>query len=205
MAKCYQCDHKGFFVAEIDDDGGFLPAGAIYEAPDFSNGYIPRWNGAAWEQVENHKGEEGYINGETFTIKAYGPLPDGWSETAPPPDLEEVKEQARSALRQKRKNVEYGGFELDGQHWDSSEKDELRLNSVTRIFESGVPQYEGWKISEGVYITLTPGLVRQAALAFMEHYGKCFAVEAAKLAEIEALTSAEAVKTWLETKLDQGW
>lgn len=133
------------------------------------------------------------------------PLPVKTANPAPKPPLDTVKKTAQLALREKRKLIEYGGFELDGQHWDSAEKDELRLNSVTRIFEAGVPQYEGWKISEGVYITLTPELVQRAAMAFMQHYGKAFQVEAAKLAEIETLKSVEAVDAWLETELNQGW
>jgi hypothetical protein len=73
------------------------------------------------------------------------------------------------------------------------------------IVEMEIPQYEGWKISEGVYITLTPELVQRAAMAFMQHYGKAFQVEAAKLAEIEALEDANAVETWLATELNQDW
>lgn len=68
----------------------------------------------------------------------------------------------------------------------------------------GAP-YAGWKVSEGVYITLTPEVSGRAALTFMQHYGNCFAVEVAKLAEIDALEDVEAVEIWLETALNQGW
>ena len=127
------------------------------------------------------------------------------SKPPPPPTLEEAKNKAHAALRAKRREIEYGGIYVNGQKWDSEEKDELRLNSVAKLFETGIPAYEGWKISEGVYITLTPNVLSQAALALMQHYGNAFAVEAAKLAEINALESVEAVETWLETDLNQGW
>lgn len=204
MVKFYQYTADGYFAGEFEDHG-LLPNNATRTPPQLSDGYIPRWNGNRWVLVEDHKGQEGYLNGEQYTVKDYGPLPEGFSETSPPPSLEEATGMARNALREKRKAVEYGGFTLDGQHWDSAEKDELRLNSVTRIFESGVPQYEGWKISEGVYITLTPELVQRAATAFMQHYGHAFAVEAAKLQEISAFETVEAVDLWLETELSQGW
>lgn len=228
MATCYQLDNEGYLIAEADDFGGFLPAGAIYNAPPSAkDGHIRRWTGKKWEQVETHKGEEGYLDGKPHKIMEHGPLPAGWSDTPPLPTLEEAVIQAQAALREQRKTIEYGGFELDGQHWDSAEKDELRLNSVTKIFESGIPQYEGWKIADGVYITLTPELVQQAAMALMQHYGRCFAVEAAKLAEIAAMQAAGAaaieaaeapaekkaaedaavtgVRAWQETQLTQGW
>lgn len=91
MPKCYQYDHEGYFSFEIEDDCGFLPAGAVYHAPEFKDGHIPRWNGKTWEQVETHKGKEGYVNGQPYTIKKHGPLPEGWSETPPPPTVEEAK------------------------------------------------------------------------------------------------------------------
>ena len=42
-------------------------------------------------------------------------------------------------------------------------------------------------------------------MAFMQHHGRAFSVEAAKLAEIDALKSTGAVEAWLKTELNQGW
>lgn len=205
MTKAYQYDADGYFAGEIDDHG-LLPNNATYTALQLKNGYIPHWDGNAWKQVEDHKGEPGYLNGEAHTIKDYGPYPPGFSKTPPPPTVEEVKRQAITALREKRKAIEYGGVEIDGVKWDSAEKDELRLNSVMKLFESGaLASYDGWKVGEGVYITLTPELLQQATLAFMRHYGRCFAVEATKLAEIDAFNTPEEVETWMATKLEQHW
>lgn len=47
-------------------------------------------------QIENHKGKSGYVNGEPYEIKEYGPLPDGWSDTLPPPTTEELMSSLRS-------------------------------------------------------------------------------------------------------------
>ena len=121
------------------------------------------------------------------------------------PDLAEEKQQATSTLRELRKFKEYGGFTLNGQHWDSAEKDELRLNSITKLFESGVPSFDGWKISEDVYITLTPEIAQQASMAFMQHYAKCFAVEHQKKAEIENCATLDQLSYWLEHNLNAGW
>lgn len=206
MATAFQYDASGFYVGTVEDYGGPLPNNATRTAPDLREGYIPQWTGKKWAQVENHKGEEGYVDGQPFTIKEYGEYPPGWSKTPPKPPLGEVKERAVATLREKRKAVEYGGVEIGGVRWDSAEKDELRLNSVMKLFESGaLASYEGWKIGEGMYITLTPELLQQASRAFMQHYGRCFAVEAAKLAKINALETVEAVEAWLATELNTGW
>lgn len=91
MANAHQYDASGYYAGEVDDYG-LLPNNATYTAPQQLSGYIPRWNGEAWIQVENHKGREGYVNGEPFTVKEYGPLPAGWSDT--PPEKTAAEQQA---------------------------------------------------------------------------------------------------------------
>ena len=205
MSIVYQYDANAYFVAQCDDYGGSLPHNCTAVKPALQEGFIPLWTGSKWEQVENHKGLEGYLNGEPYTIKDYGPLPEGFSTTKPLPSLEEAKKQARQELKTYRQQIEYGGFMLNGQRWDSEQKDELRLNSAGKIFEAGLPEYPGWKIADGVYITLTPGILQQATLAFMQHTGAAFALEAAKLGQINALESSEAVLAWLENEMKVGW
>ncbi len=82
---CYCYDLDGFYSGHDSDYGQPLPCNGTYDKPKSKEGFLPRWNGEAWEQIENHKGKTGYINGEPYEIKEYGPLPEGWS-TEPPPD-----------------------------------------------------------------------------------------------------------------------
>ena len=89
MAKAYQYDANGYYAGETEDCG-LLPNNAAYTAPKHQDGFIPCWNGAKWEQVENHKGKEGFVEGKAFTVNDYGPLPEGWSDTPPPPTLDEA-------------------------------------------------------------------------------------------------------------------
>ena len=122
------------------------------------------------------------------------------------PSLEEMKEQAKQTLKTRRQGIEAGGFEFMGQHWDSEQKDEVRLNSAYRLFEElGIEEYSGWKVADGEYVTLTLPMLKAASAALMQHYGHAFAVEQAKIAEIEALESSEAVQDWLSTELEKGW
>lgn len=98
MAKAYQYDASGYFAGEVEDYG-LLPNNATYTAPQEQDGHIPRWTSEKWEQVEDHKGAEGYVNGQPFTVKDYGPLPKGWSATPPPPSLEEARAAKRREIR----------------------------------------------------------------------------------------------------------
>lgn len=61
-------------------------------------GYAQQRAGDVWREVEDHRGKEGFVGGEPFTVKKCGPLPDGWSETPPPPSTADLFDQLR-ALR----------------------------------------------------------------------------------------------------------
>ncbi len=90
MPKAYQHTADGYYAGEIEDYG-LLPNNATHSKPTFQTGHIPRWSGTTWEQVENHKGKQGYVDGKPFTIIEYGPLPEGWSDTPPPPTITEAR------------------------------------------------------------------------------------------------------------------
>ncbi len=83
--ECYQYTADGYYFS-TDDDYGLLPNNATYVAPNFKDGFIPRWTGDAWELIENHKERQGYVNGEPFVVHEYGPLPEGWSDEPPEVD-----------------------------------------------------------------------------------------------------------------------
>jgi hypothetical protein len=89
--KVYQYDLNGYFVSEVDTPDNSLPHSAATTAPARIDGYIPRFVDGTWEQTENHKGEKGWVDGVETEIKEYGPLPEGWSDTPPPPTLEEAR------------------------------------------------------------------------------------------------------------------
>lgn len=112
MAICYQHDHEGYYVG-IGEDYGLLPNNAEYVEPELVDGYIPHWTGTEWEQVENHKGEQGWVNDEPYTIIDYGPYPDGWSTTEPifTPSEQEKIQAALEAIRERLNDFAHtGGF-----------------------------------------------------------------------------------------------
>ncbi|WP_411330105.1 phage tail assembly chaperone [Desulfovibrio desulfuricans] len=67
------------------------PGMSLLVAPgDKRKGYAQQVDGDRWKEVEDHRGKEGFVNGQPHEIKAYGPLPDGWSDTPPPLTTEEL-------------------------------------------------------------------------------------------------------------------
>ena len=211
--QLYQYDNDGFLIGPYPERD-IIPCDCFRECPPkitLDGEDIPQWykyrrtGSGRFELVQDHRGREGYLNGESYTVKKWGPLPEGWSESAFPSNLEEAKNKARADLKIYRQQIEYGGFMLDGKKWDSEQKDELRLNSAFKMFEAGLKEYSGWKISEGKYIILTPEILQGASLALMQHYSHVFSIEASKSAEIEALNTPDAVEEWLRHDLKQGW
>lgn len=98
MAIAYQYTSDGIY-AETIEDYGLLPSNATHtKPPEPLPGHVLRWTGEDWEQIEDHKGRQGYVNGQPYTITDYGPLPEGWSDTPPPPTLDEARESKRHEI-----------------------------------------------------------------------------------------------------------
>lgn len=110
MVKAYQYDASGYFAGEVEDYG-LLPNNATYTLPKLQDGYIPHWNGNAWDLIENHKGKQGYVDGQPYTVKDYGPLPTGWSDTPPLPTLDEARAAKLSAIDEQTSAAILAGFD----------------------------------------------------------------------------------------------
>lgn len=95
MPKCYQYTADGYYAGEAEDYG-LLPNNATHTVPTLKKGFVPRWTGKKWEQIEDHKGKSGYVNGQPHEVKEYGPLPEGWSDIPLPPTTEELFDKLRS-------------------------------------------------------------------------------------------------------------
>lgn len=101
----YQYDAEGYFAGETVSFNGLMPNGCVDVAPPIITGFIPRWNGKAWDQVEDHRGEEGFVDGQPIIIRDYGARPEGWS--LEPPEL--TNDQKIVLLKDQIKQVESNG------------------------------------------------------------------------------------------------
>ncbi|HEU6437428.1 MAG TPA: hypothetical protein VE028_08240 [Nitratidesulfovibrio sp.] len=99
MIIVHNTDAEGLYAGQADIPDRFpgqgLPAGAYLDGPP--DAPLPsawhRWQrqGDAWVAVEDHRGRVGWLaDGTQHTVAELGPLPDGWTDTAPPPALGEV-------------------------------------------------------------------------------------------------------------------
>jgi hypothetical protein len=107
--KEYQFDKNGFYAGENENPGTTPSHNCTFVKPDLMTGYIPRWNGSAWNQAENHRGEKVWIDGVETEITEYGPLPEGWSDSPPPATLEEAKTAKLAEI-----STAYSAYDADG-------------------------------------------------------------------------------------------
>ena len=107
--------------------------------------------------------------------------------------------------------VEYAGplVMVEGRplRFPSEVKDETRLNSLAGLFMlDPTAQIPDWKVADGVYVTMTAGLLQTVKAAGFAHVAVTFSVERQKRAELEALDTASAVQAWMDGGgLDTGW
>ena len=90
--KVYEYHHEtGEFTGETFADVSPREPGVYHHPanttikppPRTSKNQIAVWNGTKWNIIADHRGKEGWVNGEPIEIRDLGPLPDGWSDTLP--------------------------------------------------------------------------------------------------------------------------
>ena len=95
-------DPKPYTTCQPANKGSIAPSNATRTAPPdpkATPGKWPCWTGTGWTLIEKHIGEKGWVNGQPFEIKDWGPYPAGWSATAPPPTADEIKAQKVAELK----------------------------------------------------------------------------------------------------------
>ncbi len=79
-------DAAGIYTGSAPaNPGSTAPQNALRLAPPARSGHWPVLNSAGdgWELREDHRGDEGFINGVPARVESLGPLPPGWSGAPP--------------------------------------------------------------------------------------------------------------------------
>lgn len=79
-------------------DVWLMPPNSTTLAPEKRAGYAPVWNGEAWDYIEDHRGETGWVGRKYVEIEELGPLPVGFSTEEPEPTPEERAAWQRQEL-----------------------------------------------------------------------------------------------------------
>ena len=112
-----------------------LPANATFEKPNLQEGFASVFNGTQWENIEDNRGKEYWLDTDTFgtpakTMKDLGAFPANAVFTAPVKTLEQLKQDKILALKTIRDTKEVKPIAYNGNLFDYDEKARDRINSA---------------------------------------------------------------------------
>ena len=170
-----------------------LPAHSTAVAPpDAVDGYARVWTGAAWEQIEDHRGRAGWLpDGAPYLVTGLGPLPDGWSNTEPPRPAGEMRAGLLAEIGARKNSLRDGGFLVDGTLWDSDAGARLAYAELAQRLATDPAFTTRWKASDGQWVDMCAALFAQVYTAGEAHIASAFAWQEGEEARLAATPDAE--------------
>ncbi|MDL2321307.1 DUF4376 domain-containing protein, partial [Desulfosarcina sp. OttesenSCG-928-B08] len=167
-----------------------------------------------WDVVEDYRNWEVVdADGNPATVTEIGPLPEGWRHIDPTagPGLESVRAAAMEALRLRKWQAKDAGITVNGVAIDTDDRGQATLTgAATNVLLD--PNFTAhWKTNatddagQSVWITLDATMIVGLSKALTHYTEACFAVEAAKQAELAACESVDEIQAWLAESLHAGW
>ena len=135
-----------------------LPANATFEKPNLQEGFASVFNGTQWENIEDNRGKEYWLDSDTFgtpakTMKDLGAFPAGAVFTAPAKTLEQLKADKINELKSIRDAEEVKPIEYNGNLYDYDEKARDRINvAIAALGDTGSLS---WTTADNKEVTVT--------------------------------------------------
>ena len=176
-----------------------LPANATFEKPNLQDGFASVFNGTQWENIEDNRGKEYWLDTDTFgtpakTMKDLGAFPAGAVFTAPAKTLEQLKADKINELKLKRDSIEVEPISYQGYSFDYDEKARDRINAAIIALE---PQGEGasidWTTADNQDVKVTVYDLRAIVAAVAVRSNALHVKYRKAKAQVEVAGSAEEV------------
>lgn len=139
-----------------------LPANAVFTAPlEAKEGYAVVWNYTMWEYVEDHRGTEYWLPGDTWQtpareMKELGALPDGALLERPAKTHGEIeKERLEQAKSERAQAVQDIAVTVDGMVFDGNEDAQRRISvAIATANISGQTEVE-WVLKDNTVVLVS--------------------------------------------------
>lgn len=136
MQNYYFDEHCYYVASGYANPENACPLNATREVPEQREGYHPKWNGEAWEYVQDMRGTKYYMSdgSQHEFLEIEEQLPEGASLQKPEPPKPTLTEARATKQRQiaaahdaflKAQSVEYS--EMERQTWDSQRTESQAL------------------------------------------------------------------------------
>lgn len=112
-----------------------LPANATFEKPNLQDGFASVFNGEQWENIEDNRGKEYWLETDTFgtpahTMKELGAFPAGAVFVAPVKTLEQLKADKILEFKYKRDAEEVKPIQYGDKLFDYDDKARDRISAA---------------------------------------------------------------------------
>lgn len=176
-----------------------LPANATFEKPNLQEGFASVWNGTQWENIEDNRGKEYWLDTDTFgtpakTMKDLGAFPAGAVFTAPAKTLEQFKADKINELKIIRDTEEVKPIEYNGNLFDFDDKARDRINSAI-IALSITGQSIEWTTADNTNVSVTADDLRGVIAAVAMRSNDLHTAYRIAKEKVEAAQNKEEVET----------
>lgn len=176
-----------------------LPANATFEKPNLQDDFASVWNGEQWENIEDNRGKEYWLDTDTFgtpahTMKDLGAFPANAVFTAPQKTLDELKADKINEFKAIRdakevKPIQYGDNFFD---YDDKARDRIAA-SIIALDVQGEGAKISWTTADNEDAVVTAADLRAIVAAVAVRSNLLHIAYRKAKAQVEATGSAEEV------------
>jgi hypothetical protein len=151
-----------------------LPADATFSAPTLQEGYVSVFKEGAWENIEDNRGKEYWLQDDAYgtparKMKTLGALPTDAMFTPPKKMLEQVKQDKIIELKIMRDSKEVEPITYQGYSFDYDSKARERISAAIIALEvAGASATLTWTTADNRDVKVTAsdlrGIIAQVAL-----------------------------------------
>ena len=180
-----------------------LPANATFENPNLQDGFASVFDGTQWENIEDNRGKEYWLDTDTFgtpakTMKDLGAFPANAVFTAPAKTLDELKQDKILELKTIRDNEEVKSIAYNGNLFDFDDKARERINAAIIALElQGEGASIDWTTADNQDVKVTANDLRMVIAAVAVRSNKLHTAYREAKAQVGRCTTAadlEAIK-----------
>lgn len=174
-----------------------LPANATFAKPNLQEGFASVWNGTQWENIEDNRGKEYWLDTDTYgtpakTMKDLGAFPAGAVFTAPQKTLDELKSDKINEFKSIRDTEEVKPIAYNGNLFDFDDKARDRINSAIIALDITGQSIE-WTTADNTNVLVTADDLRGVIAAVAMRSNELHVKYRQLKEQVEACTTAEEV------------
>lgn len=156
--------------SELQGKGIYLlPANATFAIPVLKDGFASVWNGEQWENIEDNRGKEYWLDTDTFgtpakTMKELGAFPAGAVFTAPAKTIDELKADKILEFKSIRDAEEVKPISYQGYNFDYDNKARDRISAAIIALDVSKGQI-AWTTADNTEVMLNADDLRGVVAA----------------------------------------